>query len=89
MLFGALGLMKDPLLREFLGLLAVSGAAGEQSGAGGVLEDLADTLVCLGRAFEVLVAANLLADLLALERMNDMLAKCPASYQLQGVADPR
>lgn len=47
-------------------LLAAAPAAGKQSSAGSVLEHLADTLVRLGRALEVLVGANLLADLLTL-----------------------
>jgi len=40
--------------------------AGQESGSGRVLEHLADALVGLGRALEVLVGANLLADLLTL-----------------------
>lgn len=40
---------------------------GEQSSTGCVLEDFADTLVGFGRAFEVFVSANLLADILSLQ----------------------
>lgn len=47
-------------------MAALAAAAGEKSGACGVLKDLADTLVGPGRALEVLVGANLLADLLTL-----------------------
>jgi hypothetical protein len=47
-------------------LLAAAPGAGQQGSASGVLEHLADTLVCLGRALEVLVGADLLADLLTL-----------------------
>jgi hypothetical protein len=46
---------------------ALAAAAGQESSAGCVLKHLADTLVGLGRALEVLVGANLLADLLTLE----------------------
>lgn len=48
-------------------LLAAAPGAGQQSSASGVLEHLADTLVRLGRALEVLVGADLLADLLTLK----------------------
>lgn len=41
---------------------------GEQGGARGVLKHLSHTLVGLGRALEVLLCANLLADILSLER---------------------
>lgn len=40
--------------------------ARQESGTSGMLEHLAYTLVGLRRAFQVLVAANLLADLLTL-----------------------
>ena len=54
------------LQHHALVLLAGTTAARQQSGASGVLEDLADTLVGLGRALEVLVGTNLLANLLTL-----------------------
>lgn len=47
-------------------LLAAAPAAREQSGAGGMLKHLADTLVRLGGALEVFVGADLLADFLTL-----------------------
>lgn len=47
-------------------MAALAAAAGEESGACGVLENLADTLVGPGRALEVLVGTDLLADLLTL-----------------------
>lgn len=43
--------------------------AREQSSAGGMLENLTDTLVGLGRALEVLVSGNLLTNLLALSQV--------------------
>ena len=46
-------------------LLGAAGL-GEECGAGSVLKHLADTLVGLGRALEVLVGTDLLADLLTL-----------------------
>jgi hypothetical protein len=42
-----------------------------------VLEDLANTLVGLGRALEVLVGLDLLADLLTLLRRDGLLASLP------------
>lgn len=48
-------------------LAAAATLARQESSAGGVLEHLADTLIGLGRALEVLVGANLLADLLTLK----------------------
>lgn len=48
-------------------LAAAATLARQESSTGGVLEHLADTLVGLGRALEVLVGANLLADLLTLK----------------------
>jgi hypothetical protein len=47
-------------------LALLAGAGLKQSRAGGGLEDLADTLVGTGRALEVLVGTDLLADLLTL-----------------------
>jgi len=47
-------------------LLALSALAGQQGGTGSGLEDFADTLVGLGRALEVFVGTNLLANFLAL-----------------------
>jgi hypothetical protein len=46
--------------------LATAAAAGHQSSTCGVFKDLSDTLVGSGRALKVLVAANLLANLLTL-----------------------
>lgn len=43
-------------------------AARHEGGTGSVLEDLTDTLVGAGRAFEVLVGADLLTDLLTLDK---------------------
>lgn len=40
---------------------------GQERGAGSGFEDFADTFVGLGRALEVLVGADLLADFLTLE----------------------
>lgn len=54
--------------------LTTVGAGLEQSRAGGGLEDLTDTLVGTGRALEVLVGTDLLADLLTLYR--NRLAIC-------------
>lgn len=53
------------LENQALGLLWVAGA-GEESSTGGMLENLPDTLVRLSRALEILVGANLLADILTL-----------------------
>lgn len=50
---------------EALVLLRAGGLA-EECGTGCVLENLTDTLVGLGRALEVLVGTDLLADLLSL-----------------------
>lgn len=47
-------------------LLALSTLAGEQSSTGGGLEHLTHAVVGLGRAFEVLVSTDLLANFLAL-----------------------
>lgn len=56
-----------PLQQLALALvLATVAAAREKGSAGGVLEHLADALVGLGRALEVLVGTDLLADLLTL-----------------------
>jgi hypothetical protein len=55
------------LQKQALALLDLLAGAGlEQSRAGGGLEDLADTLIGTGRALEVLVGTDLLADLLTL-----------------------
>lgn len=48
-------------------LFALSTLPGEERGSRGRLEHLTDTLVRLGRAFEVLVGSNLLPDLLSLQ----------------------
>lgn len=53
-------------------LLGAAGL-GQKCGAGSVLEHLTDTLVGLGRALEVLVGTDLLADLLSLLRSNWLL----------------
>lgn len=66
---GRKGLGSSPigyLEHQALVLLAAAPAAGEQSSARGVLENLADTLVRLGGALEVLVGTDLLADFLTL-----------------------
>lgn len=47
-------------------LVLGAAAARQQGGTGGVLENFADALVGLGRALEVLVGADLLADFLTL-----------------------
>lgn len=47
-------------------LLALSTLAGEQSSTGGGLEHLTHAVVGLGRAFEILVGTDLLADFLTL-----------------------
>lgn len=47
-------------------LLAAASAARQKGGTSGVLKDLTDSLVRLGRALEVLVGADLLANLLTL-----------------------
>lgn len=57
----------NALQDEALLVAALAAAAGQQRSAGGVLKHLADALVCLGRALEVLVCTNLLANLLALD----------------------
>jgi hypothetical protein len=64
------------LQKQALALLAglLAGAGLEQSRAGGRLEDLADTLIGTGRALEVLVGTDLLADLLTL--LKDALVIC-------------
>jgi hypothetical protein len=53
---------------------ALSAAAREESSAGSVLKHLANTLVGLGRALEVLVGADLLTDLLTLFGRHGLLA---------------
>lgn len=58
--------MSCPLQDQALLVAALAAAAREESGARGVLENLTDTLVGPGRALEVLVGTNLLADLLTL-----------------------
>jgi hypothetical protein len=67
-----------PLQHQAL-LLAGLGArlARQQSSAGGVLKHLTNTLVGLGGALQVLVGANLLANLLALFRRDGLLASLP------------
>lgn len=68
--------MRYSLQNRALALLAAPlAAARKQSGAGGVLKHLADTLVGLGRALEVLVGTNLLADVLTLLGRNGLLAR--------------
>jgi hypothetical protein len=57
-----LGALQD----KALGVVLLASLAGQESRSGRVLEHLTDALVGLGRALEVLVGANLLADLLAL-----------------------
>jgi hypothetical protein len=49
-------------------LLALSTLASQKGSAGGRLEDFADAVVGLGRAFEVFVGSNLLANFLALQQ---------------------
>lgn len=58
-------MVRDPLQDQALVLLAAAFPL-QQRGASGVLKHLPDALVGLGRALEVLVCANLLADLLTL-----------------------
>jgi hypothetical protein len=61
---------KPSLENQALALLVTATpatAAVQQSSAGSVLEDLANTLVGLGRALEVLESTDLLADLLTLQ----------------------
>lgn len=48
-------------------LLAFTALSGQQSSTGGAFKDFANSLVGLGRAFEVFVGTDLLADFLALE----------------------
>lgn len=55
----------DSRLQDLAPLLRLA-ALGDEGGAGGVLKDLTDAVVGLGGAFEVLVGANLLADILGL-----------------------
>lgn len=57
--------LQDAALATALRLLS---AARHEGGTGGVLEDLTDTLVGAGRAFEVLVGADLLTDLFTLNK---------------------
>jgi hypothetical protein len=57
--------------------LAAPGTARHESSPGGVLKDLADTLVGLGGALEVLVGLDLLTDLLALLGRDRLLARLP------------
>lgn len=63
-LFGAL-LLPGGYLQDQT-LLALSALAGQQSGASGGLKDLTDAVVGLGRAFEVFVGTDLLANFLTL-----------------------
>ena len=46
--------------------LALSGPAGQQGGTSSGFEDFADPLVGLGRALEIFVGTNLLANFLTL-----------------------
>ena len=52
-------------LEDHASLLLLAGA-GQKGGTSGVLEDFTDALVRLGRALQVLVGTNLLADILTL-----------------------
>ena len=47
-------------------LLAASALSGQESSTGSGFEDFTDSLVGLGRAFQVFVGTNLLANLLTL-----------------------
>ena len=47
--------------------LTLSAFAGQESSTSSRLKHFTDTLVCLGRAFEVLVGTDLLADFLTLD----------------------
>lgn len=47
-------------------LLALAALAGQESSTGSRLEDLTHTVVGLGRAFEILVGTDLLANFLTL-----------------------
>lgn len=60
------GHLHAPLQDKTLLVAALAAAAGQQSSPGRMLKYFADTFVGLGRAFEVLVGANLLANFLAL-----------------------
>jgi len=85
---GERGLGSSPkrhLENQTLVLLAAAPAAGEQSGARSVLEHLADALVCLGGALEVLVGADLLADFLTLFRGYGLLAGLTQLFNRLGV----
>ncbi len=55
------------LQHEALLVAALAAAAREQGRAGSMLKHLADALVGLGRALEVLVGTDLLANFLALD----------------------
>lgn len=59
------GRWKHPLQDQ--ALLAFTALSRQQSSTGGAFEDFANSLVDLGRAFEVFVGSDLLADLLTLE----------------------
>ncbi len=58
---------RPPSQHDALALGLPTFLLGQQSSTGGVFKDLAHALVGLGRAFEVLVGINLLANFLSLE----------------------
>ena len=63
-------------------------AARHEGGTGGVLEDLTDTLVGAGRAFEVLVGADLLTDLLTLDKRVSRYSLCNESERAPAAPQP-
>lgn len=65
-----IGCLQDAAL-----LVLGAATARKQGSTSGVLENLVDTLVGFGRAFEVLVSTNLLADLLTLFGADGLLAR--------------
>ncbi len=58
----------------------VSGTARQKSSAGSMLKHLTDALVGLGGALEVLVGANLLADLLTLRNSVSHMQSVPVAH---------
>lgn len=79
-------MVRDPLQDQALVLLAAAFPL-QQGGAGGVLKHLPDALVGLGRALEVLVCADLLADLLTLcDKLRSAMGSKSLARRGRGVA---
>lgn len=66
-------------------MAALAAGAGHESGARGVLKDLADASAGSGRALQVLVGTNLLGNSLGVLRGNRLLVGCPQGLDGVGV----